>query len=198
MQNYLSKPATLKALKIGCFGLALSVLPTLAAADSYTVDPAHTYPNFKLSHLGFSTMHGRFGKTSGKIRMDRNKGTGSVDIVIDVASIDTGFRKRDDHLRSLDFFNAVEFPEITFKSDKVTFKGDGATLTGKLTIKGVTKTVSLDVPSINCGTHPFNKKQVCGFDASMQFKRSDFGMTYGLPGIGDDIRMEIEVEAFKD
>lgn len=187
-----------KYLKMSCVGLALTTLPTLAAADSYTIDPTHTYPNFKISHLGFSTMHGRFGKTSGHISMDRNKGTGSVDIVIDVASVDTGFRKRDDHLRSPDFFNAVEFPDITFKSNKVTYKGNGATLTGKLTIKGVTKTVTLDVPSINCGTHPFNKKQVCGFDASTQFKRSDFGVSYGLPGIGDDVKLEIEVEAFKD
>ena len=185
-------------LKMAGIGLALLTLPVLAIADSYTIDPTHTYPNFKISHLGFSTMHGRFGKTSGKITMNRDKGSGSVDVVIDVASIDTGMRKRDDHLRSPDFFNAVEFPQMTFKSNEVRFSGKGATVTGKLTIRGVSKTVVLDVPSINCGTHPFNKKQVCGFDATTQFKRSDFGMTYGLPGIGDEVRLEIEVEAFKD
>ena len=185
-------------LRAGVAVLGLSLAPGLAMADSYTIDPTHTYPNFKISHLGFSTMHGRFGKTSGSIRMDRNKGTGEVKVVIDAASIDTGMRKRDDHLRSPDFFNVMEFPEITFTSTSVTYRGEGATVTGDLTIKGVTRSVTLEVPRINCGTHPFNKKQVCGFDATTRFKRSDFGMTYGLPGIGDEVSLEIEVEAFKD
>ncbi len=174
------------------------LLPMSSMAASYTIDPTHTYPNFTVDHLGFSTLHGRFGKTTGKLTMDQAKGIGSVDIVIDAASIDTGFKKRDDHLRSPDFFNAVEFPEITFKSTKVTFEGKGATVVGDLTIMGVTKSVSLAVPSINCGVHPFNKKQVCGFDATTQLKRSDFGMKYGLPAVGDIINLTIEVEATKD
>ncbi len=185
-------------LKTTAIVLALSGLPVVAAANSYTIDPSHTYPNFKVDHLGFSTMHGRFGKTSGRISMDRTQGSGSVDIVIDTASIDTGHAKRDDHLRSPDFFNAMEFPQITFKSSTVKYVGDGASVTGDLTIMGVTRSVTLDVPRINCGTHPFNKKQVCGFNATTRFKRSDFGMSYGLPGIGDEISLDIEVEAFKD
>jgi polyisoprenoid-binding protein YceI len=178
--------------------LAFLGLPVAAVADSYTLDPTHTYPNFTISHLGFSTMHGRFGKTSGKLTMDRAKGTGSVEVVIDVASIDTGFKKRDDHLRSPDFFNAVEFPEITFKSTKVTFAGKGAKVEGDLVIKGVSKPVTLDVASINCGVHPFNKKDVCGFDATTTIKRSDFGITYGVPAIGDEVKLAIEVEAIKN
>jgi len=185
-------------LKTTAIVLALSGLPVVAAADSYTIDPSHTYPNFKIDHLGFSTMHGRFGKTTGRMSMDRAKGSGSVDIVIDAASIDTGHGKRDDHLRSPDFFNVIEFPQITFTSSTVKYLGDGASLTGDLTIMGVTRSVTLDVPRINCGTHPFNKKQVCGFNATTHFKRSDFGMSYGLPGIGDEVSLDIEVEAFKD
>lgn len=177
---------------------AIALVSTNSMAASYTIDPAHTYPNFTINHLGFSTLHGRFGKTSGKLSMDKAKGSGSVEVVIDVASVDTGFKKRDDHLRSPDFFNAVEFPEITFKSTKVTFKGNGATVVGDLTIKGVTKSVSLDVKSINCGVHPFSKKQVCGFDASTQLKRSDFGVKYALPAVGDDVSLTLEVEAVKD
>lgn len=173
-------------------------LPMAALADSYTLDPAHTYPNFTVSHLGFSTMHGRFGKTSGTLTMDREKGTGSVEVVIDTASVDTGFKKRDDHLRSPDFFNAVEFPQITFKSTKVSFAGKGAKVEGNLTMKGVTKPVTLDVASINCGVHPFSKKDVCGFDATATIKRSDFGITYGTPAIGDEISLDIEVEAVKN
>jgi polyisoprenoid-binding protein YceI len=178
--------------------IAALLLPASGMAASYTIDPTHTYPNFTINHLGFSTLHGRFGKTTGKLTMDQAKGTGSVEIVIDVASVNTGFKKRDDHLRSPDFFNAVEFPEITFKSTKVSFKGKGATVVGDLTIMGVTKPVTLAVSSINCGTHPFSKKQVCGFDATTQLKRSDFGIKYALPAVGDDVSLSLEVEATKD
>ena len=107
--------------KITTIFLALVILGIsvqVNAAD-YTIDPSHTYPNFTINHLGFSTMHGRFNKSSGKLSIDLEKGTGSVDVTIDVASIDTGFKKRDDHLRSPDFFNANEFPSITFKSTNV-------------------------------------------------------------------------------
>lgn len=177
---------------------AMMMVSTNGMAASYSIDPTHTYPNFTINHLGFSTMHGRFGKTSGKLTMDKAKGTGSVDIVIDVASVDTGFKKRDDHLRSPDFFNAVEFPQITFKSTKVTFNGKGATVVGDLTMKGVTKSVTLAVASINCGVHPFSKKDVCGFDATAKLKRSDFGIKYALPAVGDEVNLTIEVEAVKD
>lgn len=173
-------------------------LPVFAMADSYTIDPTHTYPNFTINHLGFSTLHGRFDKTSGTITMDRAKGTGSVDVVIDVASVSTGFQKRDDHLRSPDFFNATEFPQMTFKSTKVTFEGAGAKVEGQLTIKGVTKPVTLNVDSINCGVHPMNKKDVCGFNATAQIRRSDFGVNYALPAVGDDISLSFEVEAVKN
>lgn len=168
-----------------------------AQAASYKIDPTHTYPNFTISHLGFSTMHGMFTKSKGSLEMDRSAGTGSVNITIDAASVFTGFKKRDDHLRSPDFFNVVEFPTITFKSTKVKFAGSGAKVTGDLTIMGKTKSVVLDVSSINCGKHPFNPKlkEVCGFDATTSVKRSDFGMKYGLPAIGDDVNISLEVEA---
>jgi polyisoprenoid-binding protein YceI len=178
--------------------IVLSMVSYAAFAASYTIDPAHTYPNFSINHLGFSTMHGRFEKTSGTLELDQAKGTGSVDIVVDMTSVNTGFKKRDDHLRGPDFFNSVEFPTMTFKSTKVEFKGKGAVVTGNLTIKGVTKAVKLDVASVNCGVHPFNKKYVCGFDATTTIKRSDFGIKYGLPAIGDEMSIQIELEAIKN
>lgn len=169
------------------------------AVDKYTIDPNHTYPNFTINHLGFSTIHGRFGKTSGSLTMDDKRTTGSVDVVIDASSIDTGMQKRDDHLRSPDFLNVNEFPEITYKSTKVTFNGQNkATVEGNLTIKGVTKPVQLDVQSINCGIHPMDpakKKYVCGFDATAKIKRSDFDVTFALPAIGDDMNLFLGVEA---
>lgn len=176
-------------------GLFVSLLPIGAIAAKYELDPTHTYPHFQISHLGFSTMGGMFTHTKGSFEMDQDKGTGSVSVTIDASSIFTGFKKRDDHLRSPDFFNVNEFPEITFKSTSVKFKGKtAATVKGKLTIMGTSKNVTLDVDKIHCGANPFNKKPTCGFNATTMVKRSDFGMKYGLPAIGDDLAIRLEAE----
>ena len=178
----------------------ITLLPVAAmAADSYTIDPAHTFPHFTINHLGFSTMHGRFDKTSGTITLDRAAKSGSVDISIETASISTGFSKRDDHLKSPDFFNAAEFPAITYKSTAVHFNGDKvSSVDGNLTISGVTKPVSLTITEFNCGTNPMSKKDECGAGATAHIKRSDFGVKYGVPNIGDDVNMEFEIEAIKN
>ena len=172
------------------------------AAETYTIDPDHTYPNFTISHLGFSTMHGRFNTTKGKIVMDKTGNTSAIDIIIDAASVDTGMKKRDDHLRSPDFLNAAEFPEITYKSSKVTFSGaKKATVDGTLTISGVSKPVKLDVQSINCGIHPMDPKKekfVCGFDATTKITRSDFGIKFALPAVGDEMVISLEVEGVRN
>ena len=170
-----------------------------AAPETYTLDPTHTYPHFAVSHLGFSTMLGRFDKTSGKLTIDHAAKTGSVDVTIESASLNTGMQKRDDHLRSPDFFNAAEFPKITYKSTAVKFKGDApTTVEGNLTLLGVTKPVTLTVTAFKCGAHPMSQKAMCGIDATAQMKRSDFGMKYGLPNVGDDLKLTFEVEAYKD
>lgn len=181
--------------------LALSVaLPLSAlAADSYTIDPAHTYPHFSISHLGFSTMQGRFDKTSGSVTLDRAAKTGSVEVSIETASVSTGFAKRDEHLRGPDFFNAAEFPAISFKSTALHFKGDApASVDGNLTISGISKPVTLKIDAFNCGTNPMSKKDTCGAAASTQIKRSDFGVKYGLPAVGDDVKLVFEIEAIKN
>lgn len=177
------------------FALPLPVM----AADSYTVDPAHTYPHFSISHMGFSTMHGRFDSSSGKITLDSAAKTGTVDIAIDASSVSTGFAKRDNHLKSPDFFNAAEFPTISYKSSSIKFKGETpASVPGSLTLLGVTKPVTLTIDSFKCGTNPMNKKEECGAAATAQIKRSDFGMKAFLPGVGDDVKLEFEIEAYKD
>lgn len=180
--------------------LPLTALSQAAqAAESYTADPMHTYALFSVSHFGFSTMHGRFDKSSGKITLDRAAKNGTVDIAIEAASVSTGYAKRDEHLKSPDFFNAAEFPEISYKSSSVKFKGDTpASVEGKLTLLGVTKPVTLTIDAFKCGANPMNQKQECGAAASAQIKRSDFGMKAFLPGVGDDIRLEFEIEAYKD
>ena len=183
--------------------MALLMLSSLSlsavAAESYTIDPAHTYPYFSVSHLGFSTMQGRFEKSSGKVTLDRAAKKGSVDISIEASSINTAWAKRDEHLRGPDFFNTAEYPTVTFKSSTVKFKGDApSSVEGNLTMLGVTKPVTLTIHSFNCGTHPMSKKDLCGADASTQIKRSDFGMKFALPNVGDDIKLVFEVEAYKD
>ena len=170
-----------------------------SAADSYTVDPAHTYPNFEINHLGFSTMHGRFGATNGKVMLDSAAKSGSIDITIDATSIDTGHAKRDTHLKSEEFFNVGKFPTLTYKATKLKFNGDKLTgADGDLTLLGVTKPVSLAVTAFNCGPHPMNKKPMCGANATATIKRSEFGLSTYVPAVGDEVKITIEIEALKD
>jgi len=179
---------------------ALAALPASALlANSYTVDPGHTYVSFAINHLGFSTMRGQFDKQSGSLEYAPDTKTASVTIEIEASSIDTGHAKRDEHLTSPDFLNAVENPTITFKSTKTGWSGNKLTsVTGDLTILGVSKPVTLKVNSIVCGQHPFNKKELCGFDAEASIKRSDFGVNYGIPAIGEVMDLNIELEAYKN
>ncbi len=170
-----------------------------SAADSYTVDPAHTYPNFEINHLGFSTMHGRFGATTGKITLDTAAKSGSIDITIDATSIDTGHAKRDTHLKSEEFFNVGKFPTLAYKSTRLKFNGDKLSgADGELTLLGVTKPVSLTINAFNCGPHPMNKKPMCGANATATIKRSEFGLSTYVPAVGDEVIITIEVEATKD
>lgn len=173
-------------------------LPAVAA-DSYTADPSHTYPNFEVGHLGFSTSRGVFEKTTGKITLDMGAKSGTVDITIDTASLHTGWTKRDDHLKSEEFFNVAKFPTMTYKSSKLKFDGDKLTgVDGELTLLGVTKPVSLAVTEFKCGPHPINKKAMCGANATATIKRSDFGLSAYIPAIPDDVKLEIQIEATKD
>ena len=174
-------------------------LAAVAAPVNYKIDPQHTFPHFSISHLGFSTMHGRFDKTSGTITLDTAAKTGSMDISIETNSVTTGYFKRDNHLKSPDFFNAAEFPTMTYKSSSITFKGDTpVSVNGNLTLLGVTKPVKLTIDAFHCGIFPMNKKEKCGADASAEIKRSDFGMKTFLPGIGDDVKLMFEIEAYKE
>lgn len=169
-----------------------------AAPESYTIDPTHTYPNFAVSHWGFSTMHGQFQSTTGKVVIDRAARTLSADIAIDAKSINTGFGKRDEHLRSPDFFNVAEHPRITFKSTGSKWEGDRpVSVDGTMTMLGVSRPVTLTLTSFRCGEDP-RKAQRCGGDATATIKRSDFGMKYAIPAVGDDIRLMFEIEAVKD
>jgi polyisoprenoid-binding protein YceI len=178
----------------------------LAAPESYTLDPYHTYPNFAVDHLGVSNIYGRFNKSAGKVTLDRAAKSGSLELAIETASVDTGdndkgtrARSRDEHLRSADFFNAVEYPRMTYKSTAFTFSGDNpATVDGTLTLLGVSKPVTLTIERFKCNPATATAKERCGGNAVGKIKRSEFGMKTGIPAIGDEIALMIVFEGLKD
>ena len=188
--------------------LIAAVLPAtaMAARESYTLDPTHTYPNFMVEHWGLSMMYGRFDRTSGKFSFDRAARTGAVEVTIETASLTTGDadkgnrpRSRDEHLRQADFFNVAEFPRMTYKSTKVNFGAElPASVEGNLTLLGVTRPVTLTFERFKCGQNPFNKKDRCGGNATAKIKRSDFGMKTAIPAVGDEIALNIEFEGDRD
>ena len=189
-------------------GLCALALPcaAVAAPESYTMDPYHTFTHFEIDHNGLSYMRGHFARNSGKFIIDRAAKTGSVELTVETASVSTGDndkgarpRARDEHLRTADFFNVAEFPRMTFQSSGVKFAGDSpAEITGNLTLLGVTRPVALKVERWVCKDHPMNKKPICGGNASGTLKRSDFGMKYGLPNLGDELKLFLSFEAYKD
>ncbi len=182
-----------------CLIMGASMTTGAMAADTYSIDSRHTFPTFEINHLGFSTQRGRFNSVTGKIMLAPEQKGGSIEVSIDSASIDMGLDAWDKIMRGEDFFNVEKFPAMTFKSTKILFNGDkviGAE--GDFTMLGVTKTVRLDVKGFACGTHPINKKALCGADISTAIKRSEFGMTKYLPGVADIVYIEIPVEAFRD
>lgn len=191
----------MKKTLIALFGAfaGLSMTAGAMAADSYTIDSRHTFPVFEVNHLGFSTQRGRFNSVTGKIMLVPSQKSGSIEVTIDSASIDMGLEAWDKHMRGEDFFNAEKFPNMSFKSTRLVYDGDrlvGAE--GDFTLLGVTKPVKLEVKGFTCGTHPINKKALCGADISTVIKRSEFGMTKYVPSISDDVVVRIPVEAFKD
>jgi polyisoprenoid-binding protein YceI len=178
---------------------ALAVLPAAAAMESYTIDSRHTFPSFEVMHLGMSLQRGRFNKTTGRINIDREAKQGSVDVSIDATSVNTGVEKLEEHIRAEDFLHASQFPTITFKGSQLAFEGDKLkSVTGELTMRGVTKPVTLNANHFNCGNHPMNKKAMCGGEFVANIKRSEWGIKYAIPNLADDMVLRVNVEAFKD
>lgn len=179
--------------------LAALLATPVYAADSYTIDPTHTWPMFSVNHLGFSTQRGRFNKSSGKVTLDVAARKGSIELVVETASIDMGFDKWDEHMKGQDFFRVIAFPTMRFVSDNITFDGDKPVAAeGELTLLGTTRPVTLAISNFNCGTHPMTRKPMCGADISTTIKRSEFGMTKFLGAVSDEVNIFSPVEAFKD
>ncbi|HEX5358147.1 MAG TPA: YceI family protein [Aquabacterium sp.] len=169
-----------------------------AAPETYGVEPNHTYANFSYSHMGLSTQISKFSKTSGTVVYDKAARTGSVDVTIDMKSVDTGSTLFNGHIQGADFLDTEKFPTATFKSTKVVFEGDKpATIEGNLTIKGITKPVTLKVSHFANMEHPMAKKDAIGANASTQIKRTEFNAGKYAPLVGDDVTITISLEAIK-
>jgi len=173
--------------------------PVLAAPETYVIDGTHTYPRFSYSHFGFSTQLSRFDKTTGKIVIDREAKTGAVNVTITTNSVDTGYPLFNEHIQGEDFLDTAKYPTATLTSSKVNFDGEKvASVDGTLTLKGISKPVTLNVISFQCMEHPMLKKDACGANATAVVKRTDFNMGKYAPNVGDDVTLSIAVEAVKE
>ncbi len=181
--------------------LALStavVAPAFAAPVSYGVEANHTFPRFSYTHLGFTTQQSRFDKTTGTVVYDKEGRTGSVDIKIETSSVSTGSTLFNQHIQAEDFLDTAKYPTVTFKSTKVNFDGDKpVSIEGDLTMKGMTKRVTLTVTRFLAAPHPIQKKDTIGADAYTIVKRSDFNMGKYAPAVSDEVRIDIAIEALK-
>jgi len=175
---------------------ALSATPALAA-PTFKVDPGHAAATFEVTHLGTSTTHGRFNAVGGRYALDANDLSNSfVEVTIDAKSIDTNNKKRDDHLRGPDFFNAKRFPKLTFKSKRIERKGKDFVAHGTLTLHGVSKNVSVVVRKVGEGKDPWGGFR-SGYDATFDIKRSDFGMNFMQGGISDRVAIRVSLEGIR-
>jgi polyisoprenoid-binding protein YceI len=177
---------------------AAAVAPAFAAPVSYGVEANHTFPRFSYTHLGFTTQQSRFDKTTGTVVYDKEGRTGSVNITIETNSVSTGSTLFNQHIQAEDFLDTAKYPTVTFKSTKVNFDGDKpVSIEGDLTMKGITKRVTLTVTRFLAAPHPIQKKDTIGADAYTIVKRTDFNMGKYAPAVSDEVRIDIAIEALK-
>jgi polyisoprenoid-binding protein YceI len=172
----------------------------LAAPVTYNLDPNHTYPSFEADHMGgLSTWRGKFNKSSGKVVLDREAKSGSIEVTVDMDSIDFGHDKMNAHAKKEDIFDVAKYPTAVYKGSFSKFDGDRPTeVQGELTMRGVTKPLTLNIEKFLCKPHPMLKKEACGADASATFSRDDFGVDYGKQhGFHQEVTLRIQVEGIR-
>lgn len=171
----------------------------MAAPETFVIDDTHTLPRFSYSHFGYSTQLSRFDKTTGKIVLDRQAKTGSVDVTVDTTSVNTGSSLFNEHIQGTDFLDTAHYPTMTFSSNKLKFEGENlVSVEGMLTLKGISMPITLTVTSFQCMPHPMLKKDACGANATTVIKRTDFNMGKYAPNVGDEVTVTIPVEASKE
>ncbi|MEM5325585.1 YceI family protein [Paraburkholderia sp. JHI2823] len=170
------------------------------AADTYQLDPNHTFPSFEADHMGgLSTWRGKFTKTTGTVTIDRAARTGSADVTIDPASVQTGNARLDQHLIGDEFFDVAKYPTATYKGTRMVFDGDTPRrIIGNFTLHGVTRPLTLEIESFKCMQHPVLKREVCGVEAEGAFNRDDFGIDMGKKyGFKMKTTLHIQAEGIK-
>jgi polyisoprenoid-binding protein YceI len=190
----------LKTSMLIAVGALASSLSLGAFADTYMLDPMHTFPSFEADHFGgLSIWRGKFTKTTGTVTLDRAAKTGTLYVSVDPASVQTGNPKLDEHLRAAEFFDVEKYPTVTYKGTQIKFDGDKPVeVIGTLTIRGITKPVNLKIDSFKCMQHPVLKREVCGVEASTEFNRADYGMDFGAKyGFSMQTRLHIQSEGVK-
>jgi polyisoprenoid-binding protein YceI len=168
-----------------------------AAPVSYDIDPMHTYPSFEADHMGISFWRGKFNTTTGTLIVDKEGATGSVDVRIDIASVDFGLEAMNTEAVSPAFFDSAKYPQAMYKGKLVDFVDGAPTrVVGELTLHGVTRPVELKIARFKCIPHPLHKRELCGADAAAVFKRDEFGLSAGKDyGFSMDVNLRIQMEA---
>lgn len=180
-------------------GCLLSLHSPAARAEpvAYALDPAHTRVHWEVRHFGTSTSRGRFDDISGNLALDAQRGTADVSIIVRPGSVDTGVPPLDGILRR-SYLASEQHPEAYFVAQGWRWQRDAPLeLRGELTLRGVSRPLTLRSPALHCDTHPVLQREVCGADLQAELQRSDFGITDGLPFIGDTVRLVIQVEAVR-
>jgi polyisoprenoid-binding protein YceI len=180
--------------------LTLVALSASAAPVKYNVDSGHTFPSFTADHMGgLSNWRGKINSTSGTVTLDTAAQTGTVDVKMDMKSIDFGHEKLNEHAKSAEIFDTDKFPTATYTGKLAGFKNGAPTeVDGSLTLHGVTKPVKLKITQFLCKPNPMSKKETCGADATGKFSREDFGVSYGKGyGFKQDVEIQIQIEAVK-
>ena len=189
-----------KTLLIGTFAILAAVACVANAAPTrYEIDPSHTYPSFEADHMGgLSVWRGKMNKSSGKVTLDRDARQGTLDVAIELSSIDFGQEQLNGWARGGEFFDVQKYPQATYSGhfDGFDTSGRPSKVVGSLTLHGVTRPLQLDIKSFKCIPHPLLKRELCGADAYAVIKRDDFGLDAGKDwGFGMDVQLRIQVEA---
>lgn len=179
------------------------LLPLIAfpawSVESFVLDTTHTFPSFEIRHHGISLMRGKFNRAQGRAVLDPEGKENRIEVVVDATSGDTGHDGLNQKLLGSNFFNTGQFPEIRFVANQVEFKeGKPVRALGELTLLGVTRPLELEIRDYTCTRQFLTLRPLCGADVHASIKRSDFGMNYGIPLIGDEVKLAIEVEGFRE
>ncbi len=185
-----------RSLILAAAALAFATVPALSA--TYTLDKDHTHPSFEFSHMGISVWRGTFARSSGRVTLDREAHTGTVQVVVNTDSIDFAHKAMNEIAITADWLNIEWHPTMNYQGT-LRFQGDTpVAVDGQLTLLGITRALVLKIDSFKCIQHPLFKKEVCGADAEGEFNRADYGMKLYSDGEAGKIRLHIQVEALKD